>query len=195
MRRILLPAMVTAIAILVTTAVALAHVTPPVVLVSDRDAVIALLDGARRFFVREVKLTPEQQQRVRQRSGWRPDGEFYRFYVGRDDAGRLVGTMLFLTDYTIHGPVRVAVGLGADGKVRGATVVELTEETYAWVKPLLDQRFTQHFVGLDSGGSFVAERIDEGMQKFYGQIIASLIQRAVILYDVASPPDAKASMR
>jgi len=35
---------------------ALAHLTPPVVLVSDRDAVQSLLSGARRFFVRDVRL-------------------------------------------------------------------------------------------------------------------------------------------
>ncbi|HSE92545.1 MAG TPA: hypothetical protein VLF19_04495 [Methylomirabilota bacterium] len=37
--------------------------------------------------------------------------------------------------------------LGPDGRVRGATVVELTEETYTWVKPLLDCDFTRQFVG------------------------------------------------
>ena len=87
---------------------ALAHVTPPVVLVSDRDAVVGLLGGARRFFVREVKLSPEQRQAVVKRSGWNPDESFYRFYLGRDETGRLVGAMLFLTEYTVHGPVRVA---------------------------------------------------------------------------------------
>ena len=52
---------------------ALAHVTPPVVLMSDRDAVVGLLAGARRFFVREIRLTPEQRRAVQQRSGWNPD--------------------------------------------------------------------------------------------------------------------------
>ena len=85
---------------------AAAHVTPPVVLVSDRDAVVGLLGGARRFFVREVRLSPEQRQAVAQRSGWTPEESFYRFYLGRDEGGRLVGAMLFLTEYTVHGPVR-----------------------------------------------------------------------------------------
>jgi Na+-translocating ferredoxin:NAD+ oxidoreductase RnfG subunit len=194
MTRIVIGSILALLAVAVAAVSAVAHVTPPVVLVSDREAVVGLLGGARRYFVREVTLRPEQQQQVRQRSGWKPDDAFYRFYVGRDEQGRLVGTMLFLTDYTIHGPVRVAVGLGADGKVRGATVVELTEETYPWVKPLLDQRFTQQYVGLDSGGTFVPQRIGDGMTQFYGQIIAGLIHRATILYDVASPPEAKTSM-
>ena len=171
---------------------ALAHVTPPVVLMSDREAVVGLLGGARRFFVREVKLTPEQRRVVQQRSGWSPDEDFYRFYLGRDDQGRLVGAMVFMTDYTIHGPVRVAVGLGPDGKVRGATVVELTEETYPWMKPLIDQNFTRDYVGLDSRGMFVVKRTGlESMAQFYGQIVASLIQRAAVLYEVAVEPATK----
>lgn len=175
------------------TAPALAHVTPPVVLVSDREAVLGLLGGARRFFVREVRLTPEQRQAVVQRSGWNPDDSFYRFYFGRDDQGRLVGAMLFLTEYTIHGPVRVAVGLGPDGRVRGATVVELTEETYPWVKPLIDQNFTRDFVGLDSRGAFTVKRAGgvETMVHFYGQIVASLIQRASLLFENALDASSK----
>jgi hypothetical protein len=168
------------------TGPALAHVTPPVVLVSDRDAVVGLLGGARRYFVREVRLTPEQRQAIEKRSGWNPAENFYRFYLGRDEQGRLVGAMLFLTEYTIHGPVRVAVGLGPDGKVRGATVVELTEETYPWVKPLIDRDFTRDYVGLDSRGTFAVKRAGlESMGQFYGQLVAALIQRAALLYDVA----------
>jgi hypothetical protein len=132
---------------------ALGHVTPPVVLVSDRDAVAGLLPGARRFFVREVRLNAQQRQTL-QRAGWKADEDFYRFYLGRDDQGRLVGAMVFLSEYTIHGPIRVAVGLGPDGKVRGATVVEMSEETYPWLKPLIDRDFTRDYVGLDSRGTF-----------------------------------------
>ena len=170
----------------------LAHVTPPVVLVSDREAVAGLLSGARRFFVREVKLTAEQKRTIRQRSGFTPDENFYRFYLGRDEQGRLVGAMLFVTEYTIHGPVRVAVGLGPDGKVRGATVVELTEETYPWLKPLIDQNFTRDYVGLDSRGPYQIKRTNlENMPQFYAQVVAGLIQRAALLYEVALEPAAK----
>ena len=171
---------------------AVAHVTPPVVLMSDRDAVVGLLGNARRFFVREVKLSSEQRQAVAKRSGWNPDESFYRFYLGRDDQGRLVGAMLFLTEYTVHGPVRAAVGLGPDGKVRGATVVELTEETYPWVKPLIDQNFTRDYVGLDSRGPFTLKRTDgSDMTHFYGEVVATLIQRAALLYDLVLEPSAK----
>jgi len=164
---------------------ALAHITPPVVLVSDREAVIGLLTGARRFFVREVRLTGEERQAIQKQFGWTPEEDFYRFYLGRGADGQLVAATTFVTEFTVHGPVRVAVGLAPDGKVKGATVVELTEETYPWVKPLIDQNFTKSYVGQGSRGTFKAEaRGVDSMGQFYGQVIASLIQRAAILYDV-----------
>jgi hypothetical protein len=164
-----------------------AHVTPPVVLSSDREAVAGLLSGSRRFFVREVRLSPAERDAIQKQSGWTPNEEFYRFYLGRDDQGALVAATIFMTEYTIHGPVRVAVGLGPDGKVKGAQVVELTEETYSWVKPLIDQDFARDYVGQGSNGRYtLTDRVraaGDSMTQFYGQIIVSLVQRAAILYD------------
>lgn len=164
-----------------------AHVTPPVVLASDREAVAGLLSGSRRFFVREVRLSPTEREAIQKQSGWTPNEDFYRFYLGRDDQGALVAATTFMTEYTIHGPVRVAVGLAPDGKVKGAQVVELTEETYHWVKPLIDQDFARDYVGQGSAGRYTltdrARAAGDSMTQFYGQIIASLIQRAAILYD------------
>jgi len=97
--------------------------------------------------------------------------------------------VIFLTEFTIHGPVRVAVGLGSDGRVREAKVVELTEETYPWLKPLIDQGFTRDYTGRGSQGSFgISERLTraglESMPRFYAHVVASLIQRAAILFDI-----------
>jgi hypothetical protein len=166
---------------------AAAHITPPVVLMSDRDAVAGLLSGSRRFFVREVRLSPEERQAIQKQSGWTPDEDFYRFYIGRDEQGRPVAASIFMTEYTIHGPVRVAVGLGPDGKVKGAQVVELTEETYPWLRPLIDQDFTRQYVGQGSTGRYTLATAGGGgsMTDFYGQVVASLIQRAAILYEAA----------
>lgn len=167
--------------------VAWAHITPPVVLMSDRDAVVTLLAGAQRFFVREVRLSPAEQAAIKQQTGWTPDEEFYRFYLGRDGQGRLVAATIFVTEFTVHGPVRVAVSLGPGGKVRGAAVVEVTEETYPWVKPLIDRDFTRDYQGQDGRGHFhLSDRLGrlEAMPQFYGQVIASLIQRAALLFEV-----------
>ena len=177
------------LSLLLGVEMALAHITPPVVLSSDRDAIVEMTSGATRFFVREVRLTPQERQGIGQRWAWQPAEELYRFYLGRDAAGQMVAAVMFLTEFTIHGPVRVAVGLGPDGKVRGARVVELTEETFPWLKLLLDQNLTQDYVGRDSQAGFMlGERFTkvhlESMPHFYGQIVVSLIQRATILFDV-----------
>jgi hypothetical protein len=173
---------------------AAAHLTPPVVLVSDRDAVVSLLSGAQRFFVREVRLSAQEQTAIKQASGWTPEEDFYRFYIGRDEGGRMVGALVFVGDATIHGSVRVAVALGPDGKVRGATVVELTEETYSWVKPLIDQQFTRDWVGQDGRSRFVlADRLapvrGNSMTQFYGEVVGGLVRRGALLYEfgVARP--------
>ena len=163
---------------------ALAHVTPPVVLASDRDAVSALLAGARRYFVREVRLTAAERQQMEKETGWRPDEDFYRFYIGRDEQLHDVGAVAFVTEYTIHGPVRVAVGLAPDGKVTGARVVELSEETYPWIKGLIDRGFLQTFNGRDAHASFAMERgSGSSMPQFYGNLIAGLVRRAALLYE------------
>jgi hypothetical protein len=167
----------------------LAHITPPVMLLSDQDAVRGMTGGATKFFVREVRLTAEERGRIRQQWGWQAEEELYRFYLGRDAAGQLVAAVIFLTEFTIHGPVRVAVGLHPDGTVKDAKVVEVTEETLPWLQLLLDQNLTQDYLGRDSRGNFAlsgrfaVSQVDS-MPHFYGQIVASLIQRAAILFEV-----------
>jgi hypothetical protein len=167
-----------------------AHITPPVVLLSEQDAVRGMTGGATKFFVREVRLIPEERGMIRQQWGWSAEDDLYRFYLGRDAAGQLVAAVIFLTEFTIHGPVRVAVGLNPDGTVKDAKVVELTEETLPWLQVLLKQNLVQDYVGLDShgnfalGGRFDAAHIDS-MPHFYGQIVTSLMQRAAILFEVA----------
>lgn len=168
---------------------AVAHITPPVVLASDREAVIALTAGARRFFVREVRLTDADRQALRTEFGWTPDDELYRFYVGRDEQGRLVSSVVFMTEITVHGPVRVAVGIAPGSKVKGAAVVEVTEETYPWVKPVIDEDLSRGYAGLDLSGRFaVSERLARArlnpMSQFYGEVVASLIKRGLALYEV-----------
>src|SRR2546422_10238375 len=102
--------------------------------------------------------------------------------------GRLVAGTIFVTEFTIHGPVRVAVSLGPDGKIRGATVVELTEETYPWVKPLIDQQFTRDWIGQDGRSRFVlADRLapvrGNPMTQFYGEVVGGLVRRGALLYE------------
>jgi len=190
MTRSLTRVLATLLAFLLLVGAAMAHITPPVVLASDRETLLGFLAGARKFFVREVRLSAQERETLRRQWSWNPDEDFYRFYLGRNESGGLVAATVFLTEFTIHGPVRVAVALGPDGRVKDARVVELTEETYPRVKPLIDQNFTKQFVGQDSRGQFALGPRQSGagldaMTQFYGQIVASLIQRAAALYEVA----------
>jgi hypothetical protein len=184
---------ITTVLIALLAGTAGAHITPPVALVSDRDAVTGLLAGARKFFVREVRLSPSERQSLGARSGWTADEEFYRFYLGRDDQGRLLGSAIFMTEYTIHGPVRVAVGIAPGGTLSGATVVELTEETYPWLKPLIDQQFTREYLARGAHGDFslsdrIAKAGADSMPRFYAQVVLDLVRRALNLYDVTMLP-------
>ena len=162
---------------------ALAHVTPPIVLASDRDAITTLLPGARRHFVREVRLTDEERQAIQMESGWRPEEDFYRFYIGRDEQLHDVGAVAFLTQYTIHGPVRIAVGLAPDGKIKGTLVVELSEETYPWVKTAIDSGLLRNFAGRDAHAPFPRTTGGSSMSGFYSDIIAALVRRAALVYE------------
>lgn len=164
-----------------------AHVTPTVVTGSDREIIQALAAGANKFSVREVTLTGAERGTIKQKYGWRAGEPFYRYYMGRDDSGKLVSAVMFMTDYTMHGPVRVAVGLDATGKVRDAKIVEVSEEVYHWVSQLMKGPFMQRYIGQDSSGDFrVAAqntKTKEDMTLFYSQVVAGLIQQGVVLFD------------
>jgi hypothetical protein len=136
-----------------------------------------------------VRLSAADRKAIRQKTGWNPDDDHYRFYIGRAADGAAVGATIFLSEFTIHGPVRVAVAIGPEGKVSGASVVEVTEESYTWVKPLLDGGFLQRFAGRD-GRSALAQtgNIGGSMPRFYAEVIARLVGRAATLYEVTMPP-------
>jgi hypothetical protein len=143
--------------------------------------------GAKKFFVREIRLTPEEQAQIEQQWGWRAQESFYRFYIGRDEQGKIVSAVTFLTEFTIHGPMRVAVALGPDGTVRDAQIVEVTEEISTWARALIAERFTKRFVGLTSQGHFGSHHggDQENMVAFYGDVAARLIHHGTILFQVA----------
>jgi hypothetical protein len=169
------------------------HVTPPVVLMSDQEALRGALTGSERYFVREVKLSAAERASLRKRWNWTADETFYRFFLGREADGSLVAAAVFLTEATIHGPVRIVVALNPDGTVRrGTRVVELTEETFPWMKPVLDRGFLEQYVGHSSDSSFaLGQRFEEmrlsKMPRFYAQLVGRMTQRGAALYRVKFP--------
>jgi hypothetical protein len=169
-------------------AAARAHVTPPVVLVPERDAIASQHAGAKRLSLREVTLTPEERKAIQSMYGWRAQDDVHAFYMGRDDAGKLLSASVFMTEATMHGIIRVAVGLTPDGRVKGAELVEVAEEIYAHMKPLMDGGFTKRYTGLGIGSSFEAPAAAaagaDALSQHYEGIVSRMVQRAVILYNV-----------
>ena len=190
MKRARIPALaVLAACGLASAAYLLAHITPPVVLLSEREAVTRLLSGAKKFSVLEVRLTPQERQVIAKEWNWKPAEDFYRFYMGRGEEGKLLGAVIFVTDFTIHGPIEIAVGIDPKGVVRGADVIECTEETYPWVKPLLDLKFEQWFAGQDCRAHCEAMKGGKmetlhPMCHFYAEVLANLVQKGSVLYEV-----------
>jgi hypothetical protein len=165
-----------------------AHLTPPVVLVPERDAIASQHAGAKKLSLREVTLTPEERKAVQSTYGWRAQDDLHAFYMGRDDAGKLQSASVFMTEATMHGIIRVAVGLTPDGRVKSAEIVEVAEEIYAHMKPLMDRGFTKRYTGLGVGASFEPPAASAGgadaLSQHYEAIVSRMVQRAVILYNV-----------
>lgn len=177
-------------ALLLGAPTVLAHVNPPLVLLSDRDAMTAVLPAATQFPEAQVDFSPEQKRSLQKEWRFKAEEGSYRFYEGRDAGGRVVGSVIFLTQATIHSPVRVAVGVGKDGRVTGAAVVEVSEESYNWIKPLIDQGFLKAYVGQSARGEFkVSEAATAGrqrlMRQFYAKVIAQMVQTCAALHETA----------
>lgn len=157
-----------------------AHVTPNVVLVRRGDFVKEALSGATKFF--EKTLGAPAIATVRADTGWTPSGEDARVYVGRDDSGRLVGSVVFLWVPSQHGPVSVGVAFSPDGKIRRATVLEVGTEPLAWVRPLLVDGSLSGVEGLALSQAPDPSRIGPlatgAMSRYYARVIAEGIGRA-----------------
>jgi hypothetical protein len=165
-----------------------AHITPPLVLVSERDAVVSQHTGAKKLSLREVTLTPDERKAIQATYGWRAQDDIHAFYMGRDDAGKLLSASVFMTEATMHGVIRVAVGFTPDGRVKSVELVEVSEEIYAYMKPLMDRDFTKRYVGLGIGSSFEPPAGSasgaDALAQHYDGIVSRMVQRAVILYNV-----------
>jgi len=177
---------------------ALAHVNPPVVLLSDRDAMAAVLPLAREFSWTDVKPTRPQRETIRKQWGWTVDERSYRVYAGRDAQGQPAGSVVFVMEPTLHGPVRVAAGLDVAGRLVGAAGVEVSEESYPWIRPLIAHDFTRAYLGRAARDDFAVTGLpgagrQRRMQEFYARLIAGLLKRAAVLYEIsvrAEPPKA-----
>lgn len=167
---------------------ALAHVTPNVTLVRRGDFVKEVLPGATKFF--EKTLGSAATDLVREATGWTPSEDESKVYVGRDDAGRLVGSVVFLWIPSEHGPVGLGVAFGPGGQIVEATVTDVGTEPLVWVRPLLKDGKLTGLSGLDASGKPDAARIGAGttgsMTRYYASVIAEGVARARAIENVAS---------
>ena len=165
-----------------------AHLTPPVVLVPERAALATQLAGAKKFSLREASLTADERKAVQSTYGWRAGDDVHNIYMGRDDGGKLQAASLFMTEATMHGIIRVAVGFTPEGRVKGAEVVEVSEEIFAHMKGLMDRGFTKRYAGLAVDSKFEAPAAGAGgvdaMAQHYDSIVSRMVQRAAILYNM-----------
>jgi hypothetical protein len=157
-----------------------AHVTPNIVLVRRGDFVKESLSGATKFF--EKTLGAPAIAAVRAETGWTPSGEDAKVYVGREGAGRLVGSVVLLWVPSQHGPLNLGVAFGPDGKDRRATVLEVGTEPLVWVRPLLADGSLGGVEGLALSQAPDPSRIGPlatgAMSRYYARVIAEGIARA-----------------
>jgi Na+-translocating ferredoxin:NAD+ oxidoreductase RnfG subunit len=149
------------------------HVTPPVKLASEEDVVQKLMPGLK-YEVKDFRLTPAQRSEIQAKTGWKPSESAVRIYEGKDDQGNLKDMVVFLTDYTIHGSVRVAASCDPDGKLMGSEIVECSEESYNWVKPLMESDLLNYDPEKSSGK----------MTRYYGGVISRLVKNAPVVIEV-----------
>ncbi|HEY7113321.1 MAG TPA: hypothetical protein VIA45_10360 [Thermoanaerobaculia bacterium] len=172
-------------------AAAFAHVTPNVTLVRKGDFLKEALPGATKYFERHLMIAGSEGAAIRQATGWTPTDEDTKVYVGRNDGGVLVGSVVFLWMPSQHGPVGVAVAFDAGRIVRRVAVTDVGTEPLVWVKPLLDGGGLRTLEGLALGSSPDAARLvspDAGaMTRYYAGIVAGAVVRAQKLEELSSP--------
>src|SRR5688572_24417869 len=160
MKTVGMPVVVLA-ALAIPSGVALAHVSPPVVLSTETDTLRSMMGRADGLVVRKISLDAAQRRSLQQGCGCKASGATYRAYLPGPEGGR-AAAVIFVSEPTQHGPVRMAVALDREGRVTAARVLEVTEESLNWIKPLVDQDLPGDYVGRGSGDDFgISERFEK----------------------------------
>jgi hypothetical protein len=172
-------------------AAALAHITPNVELVRKGDFLKAALPGAAKFFEKHLMISGPDGAAIRAATGWSPSEEDTRVFVGRDEAGALVGAVVFLWMPSQHGPVGVAVAFAPDGAVRRAAVTDVGSEPLAWVRPIVDAGTLGSLAGLPRDARPDAARLSPpgagAMTRYYASVVAEAVARAQKVDGIAVP--------
>ncbi|MBI4388750.1 MAG: hypothetical protein HY580_01105 [Nitrospinae bacterium] len=166
-----------------------AHVTPNMQLAGIRETVAKLLPYGQ-LYVKDIRLNEEQKHRLDALNNWKGqlgDGEF-KFFITRDGGDRLLGALVFMNEFTYHGPVVVAVAMDANGKVADATVTDVPMEPLEWVSPLLRSDYLREFKGKTASMELaLGPKWENGyseMTRGYALFIANAVKRSAQLFDM-----------
>jgi hypothetical protein len=185
-----MPRILAALAAFFCACAASAHITPNVELVRRGEFLRESLPGAVHYFEKQLMLSGPEGAAIRQATGWSPSEEDTRIYVGREEKGELVGTVVFLWVPSAHGPVGLCVAFAPDGVIRRAAVTDVASEPLAWVRPLIEAGAMQVVVGLAPGGALdpsrVAPAVTGSMSRYYARVIAQGVGRAQWVEQAAS---------
>jgi hypothetical protein len=161
---------------------AFAHITPNVKLIERGTFVQQSLPGAAGFFAKDLDLGADALARIRKQTGWTPTTEEVQVYVGRDQGGSLVGSVVFLWIASEHGPVGIGVAFDPQGKILAATVTDVGSEPLTWVRPLLPEGTVTAFagLGLDTAPdpAQVEPTVKTAMPRYYAKVLAQGVERA-----------------
>ena len=165
-----------------------AHVTPNVQLVRRGDFIQSSLPGAVKFSEKILMIGGPDMASIRKTTGWTPTEEDARIYLGRDSAGRIVGSVAFVWMPSEHGPVGVGVAFDPEGKILRAEVTDVGTEPLAWVRPLVSDGLS-NLKGLGPGDkaspSEIAPSVKGAMSRYYAGVISDAVSRAQALERVS----------
>ena len=175
-------------ALFVGPSIALAHVSPNVKLVTTREAVSQLLPSGK-LFLKQVQLNNSQMQKLKSSGNWNSHETNYRFFVSRDKNNSIQRAAVFITEFTRHGPIVVAVSLDSTGKVVNAMVTDIQVEPLEWVGPLIRSDFLKEFRGKGSEMSLnlQSKSLEQTspITRSFAHIIANAVKRSAQLYQLA----------
>ncbi len=164
-----------------------AHVSANVKLVSTKETVQRLLPKGK-LFIKEVDLTENQLDKLRSFDNWNTHASHFKFFVSRDNQGRLQRVMTSIVEFTRHGPVVVAVAMDPKGKITGALLTDTQTELLTWLEPLLKNNFMQTFQGKDS---LMPLTLDDKWKNDFSRIsqdfalvIANAVKKSAQVFDV-----------
>jgi hypothetical protein len=166
-----------------------AHIAPVVTLRKQADVIRQTLPTAVNYSVTTVKIGRPQLQEIVERAHYTPDIREAKFFSGRNQAGTLVGTVVFPQIDTQHGPLEVGVTIGPDGAVTSVAVTRASVETKPWILDVERSGVLDELRGAKAADT--PKRLSDGrltgMPGYMADVIATAAYRGLALYAVLRP--------